>query len=162
VRVGVGPGGADRAPGQRRIVGEHLVGRQPSIQESRNSVNLDVGALEQRLSIAAELHLVVELREFRRALLDLVDDAVADVLPALAATFGFRYRTFVRLDAGANETYSGSLGEVIARLLDGCSYVIKKDRDAFELVVVGGNGGQPIAVQAPPAEPGKTIASQWR
>lgn len=90
------------------------------------------------------------------------NDAVADVLPALAAMFGFRYRTFVRLDAAANESYSGSLGEVIGRLLDGCSYVIKKDRDAFELVVVGGNGAPPAAVQAPAAEPGKTIVSQWR
>jgi hypothetical protein len=63
------------------------------------------------------------------------NDAISNVLSALAATFNLRYRTSVRLDAAARATYSGSLAEVIGRLLDGYSYVIKKDQDAAEVVV---------------------------
>jgi hypothetical protein len=92
------------------------------------------------------------------------NDAVSDVLSALAAACNLRYRTTVRLDAAAGARYSGSLGEVIGQLLDGYSYVIRKDHDVFDLLVVGSNGGRPVAAPAPapPAAPRKTIASQWR
>lgn len=113
--------------------------------------------------VATPVHAVVKVEGTITALRVTTEkDAVSDVLSALAATFNLRYRTSVRLDAAASSTYSGSLGEVIGRLLDGYSYVIKKDQDAFEVVVVGNNGGRPIAVQAPPAARSKTIASQWR
>jgi hypothetical protein len=88
-------------------------------------------------------------------------DAISDVMSALASTFNVRYRTSIRLDAAAGSKYSGSLGEVIGRLLDGYSYVIRKDQDVFEVVVVGSNGTRPIPVQAqPPRE--KNITSRWR
>jgi hypothetical protein len=87
-------------------------------------------------------------------------DTISQVLSALAVSFNLRYRSSVGLDAVAGATYSGSLGEVIGRLLDGYSYVIKKDHDIVEVVVVGSNGGRPIPVQAPP--PKKDIRSQWR
>ncbi len=88
-------------------------------------------------------------------------DAVSDVMSALAATFNVRYRSAVRLDAAAGLKYSGSLGEVIGRLLDGYSYVIRKDQDVFEVVVVGSNGARAIPIQAP-APRKENITSRWR
>jgi hypothetical protein len=90
------------------------------------------------------------------------NDAIYDVLSKLAATFNVHYRTSVRLDTAAGARYSGSLAEVIRRLLNGYSYVIKKQQDAIEVVVVGNDAGQAIAVQSSPVSRSKTIASQWR
>jgi len=52
-------------------------------------------------------------------------DAIADVLSALAATFNVQYRTGIPLDAAASKSYAGSFRQVISRLLDGYNYVIK-------------------------------------
>ena len=73
-------------------------------------------------------------------------DAISDVLSALAAALKVKYRSSIRLDARANETYSGSLREVVARLLDGYNYVIKKNQDTIEIVVIGQRGEKAIAV----------------
>src|SRR4051794_40201092 len=53
-------------------------------------------------------------------------DTIADVLSAFASPFNLKYRSAVPLDAAANTSYSGSLGQVISRLLDGYNYVVKK------------------------------------
>src|SRR5882672_10883502 len=55
-------------------------------------------------------------------------DAIADVLSAVAATFNVGYRSAIPLAAPANAAYSGSFGQVISRLLDGYNYVIKTDQ----------------------------------
>ena len=73
-------------------------------------------------------------------------DAISDVLSALAAALKVKYRSSIRLDARANETYSGSLREVVARLLDGYNYVIKKNEGTIEIVVLGRRGEKAIAV----------------
>src|SRR5258706_9649444 len=49
-------------------------------------------------------------------------DTISDVLSALAATFNVPYRTAIPLDAAADATYSGSLRQVLSRLLDGYDY----------------------------------------
>jgi hypothetical protein len=67
-------------------------------------------------------------------------ETISEVLSALAAAHHFRYRTAVRLDASANAVYSGSLREVIARLLDGYNYVIKGNRGTIEINVTGRRG----------------------
>jgi hypothetical protein len=82
-------------------------------------------------------------------------DAISDVLSALAATFNVRYRTAIPLDAAANGTYSGSFGRVIYSLLEGYNYVIKTDRESTEIVVFGRRGEvaiRPIPPRAPPVE----------
>ncbi len=84
-------------------------------------------------------------------------DAIADVLSALAATFNVQYRTAIPLDAAASKSYSGSFGQVISRLLDGYNYVIKKDQETIEIVVFGRRGEVAI-----PAQPTKGILSRWR
>src|SRR3954462_6888021 len=50
---------------------------------------------------------------------------VAEVLGELGKTLQVRVRTSVALDKIISGTYSGSLNQVLSRLLDGYNYVIK-------------------------------------
>ena len=77
-------------------------------------------------------------------------DTISDVLSALAATFNVQYRTTIPLDAAADATYSGSLGQVISRLLGGYTYVIKTDNSKVTEVIVYGKRGE---VVIPPKVP---------
>ena len=86
-------------------------------------------------------------------------DTISDVLSAFATTFNVKYRTSIPLDAAANGIYTGSFGQVIARLLDGYNYVIKNEQETTEIVVFGKRGEASIP---PKASPAKGILSRWR
>ena len=77
-------------------------------------------------------------------------DTISDVLSALAATFNVQYRTAIPLDAAADATYSGSLQQVISRLLDGYNYMVKTDDSKTTEIVVFGTRGK---VVNPPKAP---------
>ena len=87
-------------------------------------------------------------------------DSIADVLAAFAPDFKLRYRAAVPLDAAANAVYAGSLGQVIARLLDGYNFIVKRDPDGIEVVVLGRRGD--IAVPPAPPAASKGVVSRWR
>ena len=93
-------------------------------------------------------------------------DTIADVLSVIGATFDVKYRTEIPLDAAAHRTYSGSLGHVISRLLDGYSYVIKNEQEETEIFIFAKRGETAIspgeALPPPKAPPAKGILSQWR
>jgi hypothetical protein len=63
------------------------------------------------------------------------------VLSALVTTFNIRYRAAVPLDAAADPTYSGSVRQVVSRLLDHYNYVMKAGGDSTEIIVYGRHGG---------------------
>jgi hypothetical protein len=87
--------------------------------------------------------------------------AISDVLAAVTGNFNARYRSAIPLDAPAGPAYAGSFAQVIARLLDGYNYVVKRDGQATEIVVFGRRGEvavPPPARNAPPAG----ILSRWR
>jgi hypothetical protein len=87
--------------------------------------------------------------------------AISDVLAAVTGNFNARYRSAVPLDAPAGPAYTGSFAQVIARLLDGYNYVVKRDGPTTEIVVFGRRGEvaiPPPARSAPPAG----ILSRWR
>jgi hypothetical protein len=88
-------------------------------------------------------------------------DAITDVLSAFGAPFNVRYRTLVPLDGTASSAYSGSLAQVISRLLNGYNYVIAHDQGAIEIVVLGKRreAFMPDQKRAPSTE---GIAAQWR
>src|SRR6266446_6322944 len=71
-------------------------------------------------------------------------DTISDVLSALAATFNVQYRTAIPLDAAADATYSGSLQQVISRLLDGYNYMVKTDDSKTTEIVVFGTRGKVV------------------
>jgi hypothetical protein len=86
---------------------------------------------------------------------------VADVLSAIANNFGMTYRTSVALDGPADQSYAGSLRQVVSRLLDGYVYVIKTEGGTAEIVIFGRRGT--AAVPPPPKRPpAEGILSRWR
>jgi hypothetical protein len=87
--------------------------------------------------------------------------AIADVLSAVAASFKVKYRSAIALDAPADATYAGSFSHVIARLLDGYNYVVKRERDGTEIVVFGRRGEVAIPPPARNTAPAG-ILSRWR
>jgi hypothetical protein len=91
----------------------------------------------------AEVHVEGDLTAVR---VTTSQEPISDVLSALAAALHVRYRSAVRLDASANEIYSGSLKQVVARLLEGYNYVMKRDHETTEIVVVGRRGDKAISV----------------
>jgi len=88
-------------------------------------------------------------------------DAIPDVLSAFGAAFNVRYRTVVPLDGNASSAYSGSLVQVISRLLDGYNYVIAHDQGTIEIVVLGKRREPSMPIQKP-APSTQGIAAQWR
>jgi hypothetical protein len=89
-------------------------------------------------------------------------DPIADVLSAFAATFNVKYRTAIPLDAPANATYAGPFGQVLSRLLDGYNYVIKKDQETTEIVVLGRHGDVAVPPAAPKPAPFKEgLMERW-
>jgi hypothetical protein len=85
-------------------------------------------------------------------------DALSDVLTAFAAQWPVTYRTSVPLNAEIEGAYSGSLSQVVARLLDGYNYVIKQESGLTEIIVFGKQGEAAVA----PVRPVKGILSRWR
>jgi hypothetical protein len=88
---------------------------------------------------AAALHVVVQ------------QTTIADVLSALAG-FNVRYRSSIALDEMRDGSYAGSLGHVVARLLNGYDYATTQDGARLEVTIIG-KGGEaempgPIAVSA--------------
>ena len=66
---------------------------------------------------------------------------IMDVLTALAG-FNIRYRSSIAPDETLDGAYTGSLGRVLSRVLDGYDYAIKQDNAKFEVIVVGKRGEQ--------------------
>jgi hypothetical protein len=78
---------------------------------------------------------------------------VSEVLRALGATFNVRYSASTPLDVVLTGTYIGSLAHVLSRVLDGYDYVLKKEPEAIEVVVVGRRGDRRIGDPGPPLLP---------
>src|SRR5580692_5767718 len=76
---------------------------------------------------AAALHVVVQ------------QTTIADVLSALAG-FNVRYRSSIALDEMRDGSYAGSLGHVVARLLNGYDYATKQDGSRLEVMFFGEAG----------------------
>lgn len=89
-------------------------------------------------------------------------DSLADVLARFDTLFAVTVRSAVPLTVGINGSYSGSLSQVVARLLDGYNYVIKTDRELTEILVFGRAGQVAVVPKAKPAAPAKTVTARWR
>jgi len=87
---------------------------------------------------------------------------VAEVLSALAKNFHIRYRTRISLNAAADKIYSGSFRQVLSRLLDGYTYVIKNESESTEIVVFGYRGEIVVSPPTPKSAASEGVTSQWR
>ena len=64
-------------------------------------------------------------------------EAISEILAALSAVVSVRYRTPVSLDSKISGTYSGSVEQVIARLLRDYNFVIDHKGEVIEVSVYG-------------------------
>jgi hypothetical protein len=87
---------------------------------------------------------------------------IAEVLTALGNDFAVRYRASVSLDATISGTYQGSLPQVLSRLLHGYDFVLKKEAEAIEVVIVGRWADRAVAAQSPKSPSGSNAATNWR
>jgi len=85
-------------------------------------------------------------------------DSIGSVLTALAP-FNVRYRSAIDLQATASQTYAGPIDRVIANLLDGYNYIVKRSPDRTEIIILGRRGEVAIP---PPAPKPAGILSRWR
>jgi hypothetical protein len=86
-------------------------------------------------------------------------DTLSEVLSAFGTLFPVKYRTALPLTGEINGAYSGSFSQVIARLLDGYNYVIKKDQGLAEIIVFGKRGE---AMVSPKVPAGRGASARWR
>ena len=80
--------------------------------------------------------------------------SVAEVFAALQSKFRFRYSLAVSPERQINGTIAGPLHRVVARLLDGYDYVVKRAPDGVEVVRMSPRG---TASWTPSARPGATV-----
>jgi hypothetical protein len=106
--------------------------------------------------VSAEVHVEGNLSALR---LTTSGDALSAVLTAVGAQWPVSYRSSVPLDVQIAGAYSGSLSQVVARLLDGYNYVIRRDRELTEIIVFGARGE---AVVAPRVRSVKGALSRWQ
>ena len=78
--------------------------------------------------------------------LQLQNASIEDVLAALGRAFPVRYRSATKLEKQLSGTYQGSLPNVVTRLLDGYSFVVKSTGGGVEVTILGTRSGT-----APPA-----------
>ena len=63
--------------------------------------------------------------------------AVEDVMDALGANFGLRYRSTAPLVRRISGTHRGTLERIVARVLDGYDFVVKTGPEGIEVTVYG-------------------------
>jgi hypothetical protein len=91
--------------------------------------------------------------------------SLAEVLGALQTSLGVRHRSQIALDdVRIGGTYSGTLEDVLRRVLAGLNYIIKTREDAIDIIIVGrpGTAPQPLLDTPPPLPTNVNPAAQWR
>ena len=80
--------------------------------------------------------------------------SIREVLDALSAKFKVSYKVPSNLIRNLTGEYSGTLNQVLARLLDGNDYIVETSEDGVKIVVLGASGGH-----APPSSPVAAVAA---
>ena len=88
--------------------------------------------------------------------LDASRSNVAEVLSALESAFRLRVNASIVLDKSIGGTYSGSLAEVLPRILQGYNYVIRSEPTEIEVTIMA--QGDHAAVVQRRMPPGKSPA----
>jgi hypothetical protein len=76
-----------------------------------------------------------------------------EVLDALAAKFGLKYKLSVQIGREVGGSYSGTLRQVLARVLDGTDYVVQVNENGIKVIVFGASGVTAIAANGQTAGP---------
>jgi hypothetical protein len=87
---------------------------------------------------------------------------VAEVLSALGPTLQVRVSTEIPLDRRINGSYTGSLRQVLSRVLEGYNYVLKRRDTVTEVIIVGLPGDRVTAAAPMQPAPARSLAAEWR
>ena len=74
--------------------------------------------------------------------------SVQEVLLALGANYGLRFRSATPLDRRVSGSFNGPLPRLVARLLDRYNYVVKSANGTLEVVVLGAHDAAPAVRSA--------------
>ena len=88
--------------------------------------------------------------------LRLENASVREVLDALSSKFKLTYSLPVNLGRQLTGRYSGTLNQVLARILDGNDYIVEVSDDVIKVVISGGMFASVRAVVAPAGSPGES------
>jgi hypothetical protein len=77
------------------------------------------------------------------------DSTIAAALAAMGRAFNLQYHSSIPLGDVITGTYTGSLTQVLTRVLDRYDYAIKHEGSALEVVVFGRSSGRAVPVSNP-------------
>jgi hypothetical protein len=95
-----------------------------------------LGALPQPASAAAEVHGRADSIELRAA-----SASIREILDALPADLRVTHRIAPNVSGVLTGQYSGSLYQVLARILDGYDYIVEISDEGIQIIVLGASGG---------------------
>jgi len=75
--------------------------------------------------------------------------SVKEVLETLAAHYKLTYRVPANLPSDLTIQCSGTLRQILERVLDGNDYILKVSEDSMEVVVLGVSGATAVAIPGP-------------
>ena len=75
--------------------------------------------------------------------------SIREVLDALSADFRVTYRLAPNVSRVVTGLYSGTLNQVLARILDGHDYIVEVSDDGVQIVVLGASGATASAPSGP-------------
>jgi hypothetical protein len=81
--------------------------------------------------------------------LELRGTTVSAALAELLTTYGVSYTSSIALSETRDGTYTGSLRQVVSRLLDGYNYIIKREGLNLHVVILAVKGERAIPAPAP-------------
>jgi hypothetical protein len=89
---------------------------------------------------------------------------VAEVLSALESAFRLRVNTPMVLDRPVSGTFTGSLAQILSRMLQDCNYFIRWQATEIEVTVIGLKGDRAAVVQQPrpPKSPAMSLSESVR
>jgi hypothetical protein len=121
---------------------------QPAARRLTSSLLVKIGLLLVALVVGGPTRAMAEVKVEGRldaVRLETSGSSVEQVLAALGATYGLRYRTAIALDRTLTGVYQGPLERVLARVLDSYDFVTKSSAGAVEVVILAERGGHPAA-----------------
>jgi hypothetical protein len=108
---------------------------------------------------AGTVHADVRVRGDAQAVqVDATRSNVAEVLSALESAFGLRVNTSMALDRSVSGTYTGSLPQILSRVLQGYNYFIRQQAAQIEVTVIGLQGDNVVVAHRPRLPPGNNPA----
>jgi hypothetical protein len=88
---------------------------------------------------------------------------VAEVLSALATAYGLRVKTSRGLDKPVGGTFTGSLAQIVSRMLEGYNYFIRHRANEIEVTVLGqSDRAAAVARPRPPPNPAMSLSEAVR